>query len=188
MQDREGCHREMTTKEFDGKKYVIEKKLCPGAPEQLTETLVNLSREELPEFLKKWKPNVWMDLFFGWTSWKESIQHHNSWIRFFIEVVYLWNNCNHLKLNKHTIQVHEKITSFNVSVYMWRPGQYLVQSGKSTSTCWIRMNRRQTRCRFSSKWERIKQWSLWMDFRNKQMNLPSLLVVISKVWSCHSSS
>lgn len=52
--DREGCYRELITKEYDGKKFVKERRLCPGAPEQITETLVNLNREELPEFLKKW--------------------------------------------------------------------------------------------------------------------------------------
>lgn len=53
--DREGCHRELITKEFKGKKYVIEKRQCPGAAEQTTETLVNLNKEELSEFLKNWK-------------------------------------------------------------------------------------------------------------------------------------
>jgi len=54
-QDREGCQREMTAHEFNGKKYVIEKRFCPGAAEQLTETLVNLTKEELPDFLKRWQ-------------------------------------------------------------------------------------------------------------------------------------
>lgn len=55
--DREGCLRELISKEFKGKKYVIEKRLCPGSAEQTTETLVNLNKEELPEFLKIWKDN-----------------------------------------------------------------------------------------------------------------------------------
>lgn len=53
--DREGCLRELITREFNGKKYVMEKRQCPGAPPQTTETLVNLTREELPEFFKNWK-------------------------------------------------------------------------------------------------------------------------------------
>ena len=66
--DREGCHRELITREFDGKKYVLEKRQCPGAPEQTTEKLVNLSKEELPEFLKNWKTdgtNGNQDMFFN---------------------------------------------------------------------------------------------------------------------------
>ncbi len=66
--DREGCHKELITKEFDGKKYVLEKRRCPGASEQITETLVNLTREELPEFLKNWKTDKStgnQDMFFN---------------------------------------------------------------------------------------------------------------------------
>jgi len=54
--DNEGCRREKTTHELNGKKYVLEKRFCPGAPEQTTETLVNLNREELPTFLQHWQP------------------------------------------------------------------------------------------------------------------------------------
>lgn len=54
-QDREGCQREMTTHEFNGKKYHVEKRWCPGAAEQTTERLVNLTKEELPDFLKNWQ-------------------------------------------------------------------------------------------------------------------------------------
>ncbi len=53
--DNEGCRREKTTHELNGKKYVLEKRSCPGAPEQTTETLVNLNREELAMFLQHWQ-------------------------------------------------------------------------------------------------------------------------------------
>lgn len=55
--DREGCTREMTTHERDGKRYSVEKRRCPGDPEgheQTSETLVNLTHQELPEFLRQW--------------------------------------------------------------------------------------------------------------------------------------
>lgn len=55
LKDREGCHRQLVTREFNGKKYILEKRQCPGVPEETTETLVNLTREELPEFLSRWK-------------------------------------------------------------------------------------------------------------------------------------
>ena len=53
--DREGCLKELITREFNGKKYVMETRRCPGAPPQTIETFVNLTREELPEFFKNWK-------------------------------------------------------------------------------------------------------------------------------------
>lgn len=52
--DQEGCRREITTREYDGKKYVIETRKCPGVPEEFIERLFNIKREELPEFLKRW--------------------------------------------------------------------------------------------------------------------------------------
>jgi len=53
--DREGCRREKTTQEWNGKKYILTRRKCPGMSEQKTETLVNMTREELPEFLKHWQ-------------------------------------------------------------------------------------------------------------------------------------
>jgi len=52
--DREGCMREKVTHELNGKKYILTKKKCPGMSEQSTETLINMTKEELPEFLKHW--------------------------------------------------------------------------------------------------------------------------------------
>lgn len=54
--DAEGCRCERTTHELDGKKYIVEKRSCPGVPEQTTETFVNLTRDELPNFLQYWQP------------------------------------------------------------------------------------------------------------------------------------
>ncbi|XP_057370877.1 uncharacterized protein LOC130691871 [Daphnia carinata] len=73
INDRDGCYRDLTTKEFNGKKYVMERKQCPGAPPQTTETLINLSREELPEFLKNWRTDQGVgnqDMFDFWGSFK----------------------------------------------------------------------------------------------------------------------
>ena len=53
--DREGCRREKTTQEWNGKKYILTRRKCPGMSEQKTETLVNMTQEELPEFLKHWQ-------------------------------------------------------------------------------------------------------------------------------------
>ena len=56
--DRNGCVREVTTHERDGKRYSVEKRRCPGDPEgheQTSETLVNLTHQELPEFLSQWQ-------------------------------------------------------------------------------------------------------------------------------------
>ncbi|XP_032778652.2 uncharacterized protein LOC116917308 [Daphnia magna] len=73
INDRDGCHRDLTTKELNGKTYVMERKQCPGAPPQTTETLINLTREELPEFLKNWGSNQGVgnqDVFDFWGSFK----------------------------------------------------------------------------------------------------------------------
>lgn len=51
----------------------MERKQCPGAPPQTTETLINLTREELPEFLKNWGSNQGVgnqDVFDFWGSFK----------------------------------------------------------------------------------------------------------------------
>ena len=53
--DMEGCQRKITTHQFEGKKYVVEKWHCPGGEESIIEHFENLTHEEMPDFLKKFQ-------------------------------------------------------------------------------------------------------------------------------------